>query len=36
MPNPGSFVEYLYYYVRWCASLQLPTISAKSSSAYNA
>jgi hypothetical protein len=30
------FVEYLYYYVRWCASLQPPTISAKSSSAYNA
>jgi hypothetical protein len=30
------FVEYLYYYVRWCASLQPPTIYAKSSSAYNA
>jgi hypothetical protein len=30
------FVEYLYYYVRWCASLQPPTICAKSSSAYNA
>jgi hypothetical protein len=29
-------VEYLYYYVRWCASLQPPTICAKSSSAYNA
>jgi hypothetical protein len=30
------FVEYLYYYVRWCASLQPPTICAKSSSADNA
>jgi hypothetical protein len=31
-----DFVEYLYYYVRWCASLQPLTICAKSSSAYNA
>jgi hypothetical protein len=29
-------VEYLYCYVRWYASLQPPTICAKSSGAYNA
>jgi hypothetical protein len=34
-PKSVFFVEYLYYYVRWCASLQPPTICAKSSSAYN-